>query len=245
MLGNRQNALIVQALCLTIAVGIGTANAQVNGGPNCEWARQIGHTNIIYGTDKDDAICAVDEDCTWAEAIGMTVIRSTDGDDFICPGHGNDYVNAGDGDDTIYVDPYRTRPDRPKIAGENGHKRLYGGNGDDAINDARNSAYIVGGCGRDVLSGGNGNDVIYGYLEPGDTSTDCATAHQDWDSLNGDAGNDVLIGGVGYNELIGSTGYNYCDGSSGITEFGKGCDLCWGLSMDNAVIGGKCNNLKR
>lgn len=207
----RRNIQIMQALCLSTALAVGTICAQPQvephqitpssvgspltrqSGPDYEWARANGDVNLIYGTDGDDAICAPNEDCSWASARGMNVIRSTNGDDFICficPGHGNDYVNAGDGDDEIWVDPYRSRSDKPGIVGEHGFKRLFGGNGDDMITDARNSAYIVGGCGRDVLSGGNSNDTIYGHLAPGDT-TPCPNAN-DWDSLEGGAGSDSV-----------------------------------------------------
>ena len=104
----RRNIRIMQVLYLAATLAGGTVYAQPQvesrqvtpspvvpptpslSGPDCEWARDDGYVNLIYGTDGDDAICAPNEDCRWASARGMNVIYSTDGDDFICPGHGND-----------------------------------------------------------------------------------------------------------------------------------------------------------
>ena len=81
--------------------------------------------------------------------------NSSDGDDWLFGGEGNDvlfglggndHLYGGSGDDVLF--------------GGSGNDHLYGGSGNDILFGGSGDDYLDGGEGRDILFGGSGNDII-------------------------------------------------------------------------------------
>jgi Ca2+-binding RTX toxin-like protein len=132
-----------------------------------------------------------------------------------------DYIDAGDGDDTIY--------------GDNGNDILIGNAGADHIYGEAGNDYIDGGDLPDFLDGGDGNDEIHGG--------------NDVDVLIGSNGNDSLYGEAGVDELQGGNGDDYLDGGAeadfiyggygnDIVLGGEGLDTTFGEWGDDQMFGG-------
>ena len=98
---------------------------------------------------------------------------------------GNDWIEGGDLNDTIYGDTdYKI-----SFFGRGGHDDILAGLGDDTVyGDAQEIAWFGKG-GHDWISGGDGNDSIYGDAH---TMTDYARGGHD--ELEGGAGDDLIIG---------------------------------------------------
>ena len=132
-----------------------------------------------------------------------------------------DFINAGDGDDTIYGDA-----GNDLLIGNAGADHVYGEAGDDVI---------YGGTLPDFLDGGTGNDEIHG----GD----------DADVVIGADGNDRLFGDAGIDELQGNAGDDYIDAGSDVDFVfagsgqdvvigGEGLDTLSGEYGDDRMFGG-------
>jgi hypothetical protein len=113
-------------------------------------------------------------------------------------------VNAGDGDDTIFI-------------GKNvlASVEMYGGDGNDAL--------FASGSGRAMLYGGSGSDLLIcasGYCEfhggPGNDTAACGNGNS---LIYGDDGDDTFRVGNNYDQLFGGDGWDtvvmYYDGSYG------------------------------
>jgi len=91
---------------------------------------------------------------------------------------GNDFVNAGGGDDLVYLlsgnDFGNGGLGNDSVSGDSGNDIVMGADGDDRVH---------GGAGRDAVSGGRGNDYV-----------------------TGDEGDDILAGGEGTDEVVGGSG---------------------------------------
>ena len=117
---------------------------------------------------------------------------------------GDDYLDGGDGDDTIVGDAlnFSTLPvrRRPPPTGSGGADTLIGGNGDDLlIGDAvgcHRTASASGG--DDRLSGGDGNDTA----RIGDAHASGDNGRGGNDRLFGEAGDDVLHSGGGAFDIM-------------------------------------------
>jgi uncharacterized secreted protein with C-terminal beta-propeller domain len=100
-------------------------------------------------------------------------------------------INAGTGDDTVWVDT--------------GHRAIpitvYAGDGNDQVVTAGGRDALYGGAGDDRLTAGGGNDLLDG--EAGN------------DLLLAGAGNDRLYGGTGDDTLVGGEGKDWFDGGAG------------------------------
>ena len=137
--------------------------------------------NFFYETDGV-RLRPLDPDAT-------TVVRPTDGDDFLYAARG-DALAGGRGDDTLsgwFV---------------NGAK-IEGGPGNDSVegSDGRRGDVLAGGGGSDTLAGGFGRDVLKG-----------GGSH---DLLDGGDGNDTLFGGAGRDTLLASNGNDTFHGGAG------------------------------
>lgn len=120
--------------------------------------------------------------------VGTTII-GTEASDVLLDVAGDDLLQGGAGDDSIY--------------GFTGNNRLEGGDGNDQIVAFLGSNAIDGGGGNDILIGGAGTDQIDGG-EGDDTLFGAAGD----DVLRGAEGNDVyfLRRGIGHDEVIDSSG---------------------------------------
>jgi len=156
-----------------------------------------------------------------SQNAGNNSVYGGDGDDSLTGGSGNDTLLGGYGNDTI-----DGGAGNDSIDGGPDQNLLMGGAGDDTLvaQDASNT--LIGGDGNDSLYGGSG---LYGPS-----------------SLEGDAGNDVLVGtgtldggtgddtltGTGQNDLlIGGDGNDSLSGS-GVLEGGDGNDTIVGTTID-------------
>jgi Ca2+-binding RTX toxin-like protein len=86
-----------------------------------------------------------------------------------------DYVDGGDGNDTIYTGAATDW--------------ILGGNGNDKLDGGASSDVLVGGAGSDFLTGGAGTDVLIG----GTTSDNLMTAMDPGFSASGDGVQDTFI----------------------------------------------------
>ncbi len=121
------------------------------------------------------------------------------GDDVIASQTTNDFVDGGDGNDTLWGDypGSSPAPGADWLEGGAGNDSLLGGPGDDRL---------LGGSGDDILDGGAGNDILRGA-----TGTDQLYGGDGNDLLAGGAGNDYLGGGIGDDVL-------YLDGDLGAVD---------------------------
>ncbi|WP_298681403.1 cadherin-like domain-containing protein, partial [uncultured Magnetospirillum sp.] len=69
---------------------------------------------------------------------------------------GNDYIDAGSGNDTVY--------------GGGGADYIIGGTGNDVLNGGDGADYIIGGAGTDSLIGGAGNDTLVFTADDGSST---------------------------------------------------------------------------
>jgi Ca2+-binding RTX toxin-like protein len=136
----------------------------------------------------------------------------------------NDWIDAGDGDDTIYGEGGDDILD-----GKAGADHIYGGDGNDII---------YGGDIEDFLDGGEGDDIIYAGTSAGGI-----------DIVIGGGGNDHLYGEAGIDEIYGGAGDDYIDaggdtdlvhGGDGNDEIygGDGPDILFGDDGDDIISGG-------
>lgn len=105
---------------------------------------------------------------------GNDHLRGGNGDDMITGGSGRDFIRGRDGDD--------------RISGGEGNDFLRGDQGDDKIDGGGGRDHVRGGHGDDTMSGGEGDDMIRGGK--GD------------DLLNGGAGCDLMWGGNGSDTFV-------------------------------------------
>lgn len=188
-----------------------------------------GSTSLtILGQDGDDNIYG--DNTTDTDDI----IYGGDGDDFIRTWGGNDIVYGGDGIDTIYLD--------------DGNDVAYGGNGNDVINGGDGDDEIHGGEGMDTLRGNGGTDVIYG-----DGGDDTIFGHDEVDTIYGGSGNDTIKGGDSDDLLYGDDGDDIIFGQNdNDTIYGgdgedlirgdAGHDYVYGDGDDDAVYGHSGND---
>jgi Ca2+-binding RTX toxin-like protein len=167
---------------------------------------------------------------------GRDTLDGRKGGDFLQGGPGYDVLRGGEGNDNLLgglLEP------GSKPAGRD---RLYGGDGDDALEDSDleldTQAPQVG---RDVLDGGSGEDDLDSYR----WRTEPVFVDLRMNSGNGQSGEDdsisgfeTVIGGLGDDVLIGDDLPNWLDGRDGSDEVrGRGGgDLVFAWD-DDAVYG--------
>lgn len=129
---------------------------------------------------------------------GSLTVRTSDGDDHIFGGAGENTISSGDGNDEV-----TGGPDRDVISTGDGADRIDGLTG-------RNE--LKGGSGNDVISGGPDRDII--ALADG---TDVATGSGGQDTFIGVGGRDAPRGGAGNDEfqLVSGAGVHPLSGGSG------------------------------
>ena len=154
----------------------------------------------------------------------------------------NDWLDAGNGDDTLYGDK-----GDDVLDGKAGADHIYGGDGQDVIYGGDIEDFLDGGKGDDivyagtsagaldVVIGGAGNDKLYGEAGIdemyGGAGDDYIDAGGDTDLAFGDSGNDIMFGGDGPDELRGGTGDDILSG-------GSGADMLKGEQGDDIFLAG-------
>ena len=177
-----------------------------------------------------------------ANPDGVTVNQGFNAHEVLSGTDYNDYILAGNGDDTVYGDK-----GNDVLDGGGGADHLYGGDGQDALYGGDIADYLDGGKGddiiyagtssgvMDVVIGGDGNDKLYGEAGideiHGDAGDDYVDAGGDTDLVFGDAGNDIIFGGDGPDTILAGTGDDMLSG-------GSGPDVLKGEAGDDIMFGG-------
>ncbi len=105
-------------------------------------------SNILLGTDRDDAISAYGGNDYAFGRDGADVIDGGDGNDYLFGGKGQDVINGGEGNDTLFGDA-----GDDVLIGDKGNDRMVGGEGADSF-------FFRAGFGHDTVMDFGGDDVI-------------------------------------------------------------------------------------
>jgi Ca2+-binding RTX toxin-like protein len=154
----------------------------------------------------------------------------------------NDWIDAGNGDDTVYGDKgddvLDGKAGADHLYGGDGQDVLYGGDIEDFLDGGEGDDIVYGGTSAgalDVVIGGGGNDKLYGEAGIdeiyGGSGDDYIDAGGDTDLAFGDSGNDIMFGGDGPDELRGGLGDDMLSG-------GSGADVLKGEGGDDLLFGG-------
>ncbi|SMH55637.1 Ig-like domain-containing protein [Maritimibacter sp. HL-12] len=214
--------------------------------------------DVIHGEGGDDTLIAGDGSDTVYGGAGDDVIDTSGSNPMTDYGYApilpedtdkeddRDFVDGGDGDDTIF-----TGDDRDTIDGGAGDDYIDGGLDDDLIEGGDGDDEIIGGHGSDDIDGGAGDDLIYGGLGP-DLALDPLNIPDDIDPrpdngidvIHGGAGDDTIFGQDDADMLYGDEGDDYIDGGiDNDTIFGgEGDDELLGGQGDDRISGGAGND---
>ncbi|MEW6155800.1 MAG: calcium-binding protein [Verrucomicrobiota bacterium] len=147
--------------------------------------------------------------------------------------------------------------------GRAGDDDILGGSGPDVVLGQAGDDEIFGGSGTDLLIGGDGSDDIFGNDQndvlvgddadnqmPGSIAT-VDSADAQGDTLNGGAGDDVILGGLGADQIDGGADDDVILGDSGVIYWTAGVvthsqttditgsdDVLDGGTGDNVILGG-------
>jgi trimeric autotransporter adhesin len=127
---------------------------------------------------------------------------------------------------------------------------LGGANGNDVLTGLAPADYLVGYGGDDILNGGGGDDSLYGDAYGGGTpwqgsvQFNAVTFVEGNDTLNGGDGNDSLVGAGGNDTLNGDAGNDNLDGGTGNDNLngGAGDDTLYGRDGNDSITGGAGND---
>jgi Ca2+-binding RTX toxin-like protein len=158
-----------------------------------------------------------------------------------------DYIDAGDGDDTIYGDAGNDilvgNAGADHIYGEVGNDLIYGGTLPDFLDGGVGDDEIHGGDDADVLIGSEGNDRLFGenFTDElhGNTGDDYLDGGLDADFIFAGEGQDVVVGGEGLDTTYGEWGDDRMFGGAGPDQLFGG----YGDDILNAGFGGQNQNV--
>ncbi|MDB5471336.1 MAG: hypothetical protein JWR84_2896 [Caulobacter sp.] len=156
-------------------------------------------------------------------------------------GFGNDILNGGDGDDTLWG-----LRGNDTLNGGAGIDTLYGGEGNDILAGLTGNDLLYGDVGNDSIRAGDGDDVAQG-----DGGDDSMAGEGGDDLMYGGDGNDGLDGGAGFNTLSGEEGNDTLTIASGFNDVaagGNGNDIFVAgaaLNTNDMVDGGEGEDLLR
>ncbi|MGY5614203.1 Ig-like domain-containing protein, partial [Vibrio brasiliensis] len=188
---------------LSASSKIEAANDQIDdvrinhSGSEVDWAKSAA---TIWGSESNGVV-------EYDQTTGMK----------IDVGNGNDIVQLGSGDDTIFlgeshsqveqqVDAFDTLLDQFASSNINETEFYYSGGNENSVMRIGEKSVE----GLDIAQGGGGNDHIYG--EGGSDIIFGGTGH---DYLDGGIGNDAVRGGSGDDIIIGGEGNDFLTGDSG------------------------------
>ncbi|MDV6029537.1 MAG: hypothetical protein F9B45_05405 [Phycisphaera sp. RhM] len=139
---------------------------------------------------------------------------------------------AGEGDDTILIDPAVTQS--VLLDGQGGNDRLVAGGGFAELRGGDGNDTLLAGAGGITAYGGAGNDLIVGA-----TASDNLFGEAGEDRLEGGEGDDLLDGGDGRDLLVGDDGDDRLFGGNGEDNLfgGRGNDLLRGEAGDDLLRG--------
>ncbi|NCR57504.1 MAG: calcium-binding protein [Microcystis aeruginosa LL13-06] len=140
-----------------------------------------------YGTDSANSYNYTGSEQLYAYGYG--------GNDTIWGNTNNDYIDGGDGNDSLY--------------GWSGNDILWGGNGNDYLDGGTGNDYLYGESGNDTLLGGSGSDYLSGG---GDNDRLTGSTSRSFNSNE----YDTLVGGSGWDWdvfVLGESAGNYYQGA--------------------------------
>jgi Ca2+-binding RTX toxin-like protein len=165
---------------------------------------------------QDPALLNVDgtagEDVIVLDVVDTDLVVTINGapQNFTLATLGGITVDAGDGDDSVNIDPAIVIPcsidggaGDDTLTGGSGNDTLVGGDGNDSISGGYRDDSILGDAGNDTLSGADGYDSLFG----GD-GNDSLRGGRRRDILHGDAGDDTLRGDEHRDTLDGNAGHD-------------------------------------
>jgi trimeric autotransporter adhesin len=181
-----------------------------------------------------------DPDLIFTRVPGSVVLSPTTENAFATGEGGEDYLDGGDGNDTIQGDG-----GDDLILGGDGNDKLYGDEDLDVeIGINWGNDWIEGGEGNDRLNGDEGADALFGGAGDdfllGDYLNEAGFA----DYLDGGAGADTLVGTKGDDVLIGGDGEDILAGGddNDVLDGGNGDDGLYGELGDDILDGGEGND---
>ena len=179
-----------------------------------------GDDTIVGTTDFNDSIIAGDGNDTVTVGIGATFVDGGDGHDTITAADGDDTIEGGDGHDMITAGI-----GNDSVLAGDGHDTVSGEDGDDTIDAGDGDDLINGNAGLDVINGGFGNDMLMGDADD--------------DTVFGGAGDDVIGGGDGNDSLVGNSQNDTISGEAGDDSIsaGSGADVVTGGDGDDFING--------
>jgi Ca2+-binding RTX toxin-like protein len=184
--------------------------------------------------------------CDFA-AFTTISLKLKDGDDRAFVGTGVKPVTIDGGDDD------------DQLTSSNGGDTLLGGQGDDTLSDADDTAFagndlidggdgddtillgfgsdnVIGGAGADTVRMGTGDDTVrLDDLANDGRAGETKNIHTDVETVDGGGGGDTMFGNAGPNTLLGGPGNDLIDGAGGndVLEGGAGADdLIGGAGVD-------------
>jgi Ca2+-binding RTX toxin-like protein len=154
----------------------------------------------------------------------------------------NDYIDAGDGDDTVYGDNGDDvligSAGADHLYGEAGNDLIYGGELPDFLDGGKGDDIIRGGADADVVIGAEGNDKLFGEAFTdeihGNDGNDYVDGGADADLLYAGAGEDIVVGGEGLDTTFGEWGDDRMFAGAGPDQLFGG----YGDDILNAGVGG-------
>ncbi len=209
----------------------------VNGGAGADYIRGKGipMSMIVYGGAGNDTIITSDGDDHVEGGLGNDLINLGAGNDYANGNDENDTLYGGDGDDTLTGGPGRNlmfgEGGDDLLGGGNRPDTMYGGPGNDRMLGRQGGDALFGGDGDDTLDGGDGNDGLLG--EDGD---DSLLGGRGNDTLRGGRGNDTLRGEGDIDHLYGDAGSDLLDGGAeGDYGYTDGLDILISIEIRRNV----------
>jgi Ca2+-binding RTX toxin-like protein len=158
-----------------------------------------------------------------------------------------DYIDAGDGDDTVYGDDgndiLQGNAGADHIYGEAGNDLIYGGSLPDFLDGGIGDDEIHGGDDADVVIGAEGNDKLFGenFADEihGNAGNDYLDGGLDADFIYGGEDQDIVVGGEGLDTTYGEWGDDRMFGGAGPDQLFGG----YGDDILNAGFGGQNQNV--
>ena len=247
-LGSYHNNIISSALYSSASGTVDLFSFGTDQGSNftISTLSSFGHSSsdnlTIIGTQFNDVIS---DSTMWygtgdlniSSGQGVDIISITDsrGSDTVDAGGGNDFVyvsgasgeaftedmdlDGGGGTDWLIIETAPSLTYTINTGTTNGFENIRSyGNGDDNLTGDSNSNIIEAGAGADTVRGGDGDDSIYGYF----SANASGYSGEGDDILYGEAGNDTLVGGAGDDTLDGGTGADILTGDGGADDYARG-----------------------
>ncbi|CAH0295838.1 calcium-binding protein [Roseomonas sp. CECT 9278] len=209
-------------------------------------------TRAIEGSDRGTFERGTDEVERFNMAGGDDDVEAMGGADTIRLGDGNDWTDAGAGNDSAWgeagddwlegddgLDTLRGGDGNDGLVGGIGIDWLHGDAGNDRLFGQLGNDLLLGGLGNDELDGGHGIDRLWGgagndKLMGGDLA-DILYGDADNDRLSGGNGNDTAHGGTGVDTLLGESGDD-------VLRAEDGNDLLRGGIGRDMMVGGAGND---